>query len=447
MNAAKTSFELKTIGHATLVLSEDGIPLIATDPWLIGSVYWRSWWLEKYPSPDEVDLVRRCKWIYITHSHPDHFHWPSLRHLGPKKILNPRFPHYKVIEFLKDNQYPCEILEPFHWYRLTARVRICSIPTPVDDSILIIDTPHAVIIDINDGTPRRRLLERIRKHIAHGKTVVVLRSYSPASAGAATYKKGKRAPLKSKKDFVNVAQGMAEALGAKYFIPFASQAFFNRTDSKWANEHKVTYEDLKEHWREGNVSLCMPFATMDLDTFEHSSGYSEIRRKLDEKQLAKVQAIEAAESTFELPADFDQKLKQYLDEIYFVRTIYRRGIGWRLTSSNTERFYDTRSRRVERSIPAGHDFIISLPDKVLYEALQNGVLTDLGITLFVRVDTKISIKRTYAAFLLMGLHDYGHFKNPLRLTRFVGFYMPYLFPQLWSVWRRGREKVENLALD
>ena len=443
MSAQTGSFELKTIGHATLIVSENGIPLIATDPWLIGSVYWRSWWLEKYPSADEVSLVRRCKCLYITHSHPDHFHWPSLRHLGPKKILNPRFPHYNVIDFLKSHQYPCEILEPFHWYQLTSRVRICSIPIPVDDSILMVQTPNAVIVDINDSSPRRRLLERIRReHIDSGKTVIVLKSYSPASAGVTTYREGKRAPLKTKKDFVNVAQGMAEALGAKYFVPFASQAFFNRTDSKWANEHKVTYEDLSGHWRPGDVSLCMPFTTMDLETFEHSSAYSEVRRKLDENQLAKVRAIEDAESAFELPPDFDQKLKKYLDEVYFLRTIYRRGIGWRLTSSNTERFYDTHRRCIERRIPTGHDFIISLPDKVLYEALQNGVLTDLGITLFVRVDTKINIKRTYAAFLLMGLHDYGHFKNPIRLTHFVRFYMPYMFPQLWSVWPRSRGKVE-----
>jgi hypothetical protein len=440
--------ELKTIGHATLILSEEGVPLIATDPWLIGSAYWRSWWLEKYPTADEVELVRRAKYLYITHSHPDHFHWPSLRHLGQKRILNPRFPHYNVIDFLKSNKYPCDILEPFHWYRLSDSVRVCSIPIPVDDSILLIETPNSVVVDINDSSPRRALLQRLRtEHLPPGRTVIVLRSYSPASAGASTYRDGVRAPLKSKKDFVDVAQGMAEALGASYFIPFASQAFFNRKDSLWANEHKVTYENLKEYWRSTNVKLCMPFTTMDLDTFAHSSSYSEVQRKLNEGQLAKVQAIEAQEAAFTLPTEFDEKLKKYLDEIYFVRTIYRRGIGWRLTSSKTERFYDTRTRRVTHRIPEGHDFIISLPDKVLSEALQNGVLTDLGITLFVRVDTKISIKRTYAAFLLMGLHDYGHFKDPGRLARFVAFYMPYMFPQLWSVWPKARGEVRSLAID
>jgi UDP-MurNAc hydroxylase len=56
-----------------LVLA-DGVPLVATDPWLIGSAYWRSWWLEKYPTADEIDLVRRARCLYVPHSHPDHFH-------------------------------------------------------------------------------------------------------------------------------------------------------------------------------------------------------------------------------------------------------------------------------------------------------------------------------------------------------------------------------------
>jgi hypothetical protein len=445
MTNATSAFEMKTIGHATLIVSENGVPLVATDPWLLGSVYWRSWWLEKYPTFDEVEMVRQAKYIYVTHSHPDHFHWPTLRQLGPKKILNPRFPRYDVIDFLRAHNYPCDVLEPFRWYAISDNVRICSVPVPIDDSILIIETPKAVIVNINDSVPRNSLLLHLRKHlIAPNKTVIVLRSYSPASVGATTYREGKRIPLKTKQDFARVAQGMAETVGAKYFIPFASQAFFNRTDSTWANEHKVIYEDLVTYWTSTTVALCKPFVTMDLDTFEHSSDYSGINRQLEQHQLQKVRDTQAAEAEFHIPDDLDRMLKDYLDEIYFARTIYRRGIGWRLTTSHSERFYDTRTRRILHAIPPGHDFVISLPDRVLYEALQNGILTDLGITLFVRIDTKISLKRTYAAFLLMGLHDYGHFKDKTRFTRFVRFYVPYVFPQLLSL--RSNTRGANALL-
>jgi len=57
MNA---QYIVKTLGHATLMIKEDGIPLIATDPWLIGSAYWRSWWLEKYPTKEEIEDLRQA---------------------------------------------------------------------------------------------------------------------------------------------------------------------------------------------------------------------------------------------------------------------------------------------------------------------------------------------------------------------------------------------------
>src|SRR5207244_3321949 len=143
---------------------------------------------------------------------------------------------YSVPNFLEAHGYPSQMLEPRRWYEITKSVRVCSIPVPIDDSILIIETPNAVIFNINDSAPRLSLLGRIKeKFNPEKKTTVVLKSYTPASAAALTFKNGVRSPFKTKKDFVQVAEAMSKSLGAKYFIPFASQAFFNREDSKWAN--------------------------------------------------------------------------------------------------------------------------------------------------------------------------------------------------------------------
>jgi len=53
---------------------------LITDPWLVGSTYWRSWW----NSPKASDAWREVEdldYIAITHMHWDHFHGPSLRQL------------------------------------------------------------------------------------------------------------------------------------------------------------------------------------------------------------------------------------------------------------------------------------------------------------------------------------------------------------------------------
>lgn len=440
-------YSLKTIGHATMVLFEDDKPLVATDPWLIGSAYWRSWWLEKYPTEKEYEQVKQAEYLYFTHSHPDHFHYPTIRALGKKRTLHPRFPRYEVTEFMNENGYPVQILEPWQWYNLTENARIASVPVPIDDSVLILDTPNATVINLNDSVPRMNFLRLMRdKMLIADKPLIVLKSYSPASIASSIYRDGKLSPIKSKQDYANVAQEMAKTLGAKFFVPFASQVFFSRTDSKWANEYKVKYEDLQGFWRESDITLCPPFVEMNLDTLKFSSSYADINRNLEENKTRKVVEREAEEEAFVLPADFDAKLKKYLDEVYFLRLFFRRGIGWRLTTGDEERFYNTRTKKIEYKIPENYDVIISLPDKVLYECLENNILTDLGITMFIKVDSKISDKFTYGLFLLMGLHDYGHFNSFSNYVKFCWFYAPYMLPVLWRMrWSLGSSPDRHTA--
>lgn len=416
---------LQTLGHATLVLMEDGAPLIATDPWLLGSVYWRSWWLERDPTEDEIALVRGARHVYITHSHPDHFHMPSLRRLGKPSTLHPRFPNYPVPSYLAEHGFPARVLDPWAWYQVTPSVRVMSIPTFLDDSILILDTPNALVFNLNDARPSLRLLRGIRERVnTANKSTVVLKSYSPASSGITTFRDGQRIPHTDKRGYVRSAQDMADALGADIFIPFASQAFFGRPDTIWANAFKVDFPDLQALWTSATAKLTPPYVSLDLQTLDLTSSYVPPDRRLDDAKKAKIEEEQARELEFIHPSDFDHRLKEYLDEIVPIRLVFPRGIGWRLATSGTERFYNTRTRRIEHEIPRAHDFAITIPDKVLYEALCNNILTDLGVTMFIRVDTNRATKVTYGAFMLMGLHDYGYFRDVGKFITGMAYYAP-----------------------
>ena len=77
--------KLSILGHASLMLEDHNLRLI-TDPWLLGSCYWRSWWNDPYIeyNLDEIRLTH----IYISHLHWDHYHLPTLRKLiNPETIL------------------------------------------------------------------------------------------------------------------------------------------------------------------------------------------------------------------------------------------------------------------------------------------------------------------------------------------------------------------------
>ena len=61
------------------------------DPWLFGSCYWRSWW--HYPPTMEPDAALLSPdFVYLTHHHFDHFHYPSMRRIDRNaEVLVARF--------------------------------------------------------------------------------------------------------------------------------------------------------------------------------------------------------------------------------------------------------------------------------------------------------------------------------------------------------------------
>src|SRR5215813_12159618 len=108
---------LRTLGHACLALYRYGQdPLLITDPWLVGSVYWRSWWLENYPSSEEINWLASTACVYVTHEHPDHFHMPTIRQLGRgPTYLFPALAERGYLDYMKGWAYRAETVRPLRW--------------------------------------------------------------------------------------------------------------------------------------------------------------------------------------------------------------------------------------------------------------------------------------------------------------------------------------------
>ena len=204
--------------------------------------------------------------------------------------------------------------------------------------------------------------------------------------------------MKSKAAYVRQAFAFADSW-ARPIASLCSQAVFRRSDSSWANDLKVTFDDLASEWPDDSVRLCHPYTTIGLDKPANSS------RTLP-SAAARPRGRRRGESrgarsggTYICSA---RRLRRTTFCLFrwnaTVALLYHRGIGWRLCTSGTERFYNSRTRTLERRIPEAYDIIVTLPDQVLYEALQNDILTDLGITMIIRVDTRIDLRRTYGFF-------------------------------------------------
>jgi hypothetical protein len=420
------ALKVRTLGHATLALYRDGsAPILLTDPWLVGSVYWRSWWLENYPSTDELDWLARAAFVYITHEHPDHFHTPSLRRLGHgPTYLFPTFPEQGFVDYARQLGYGVEVVAAAAWRALGDGISILSIPTWNDDSLLLVDTPSALILNLNDARPPKPVLRAIRRVVeAIAKPVVLARSYSPASVINSFLDDNGVVSIRAPQSYVQYICEICDMFGAKFFLPFASQAVFLREDSRWANDFRTTILDLQRFWT-CRATLLQPYTTLDLESFAHAT--------LPIERYAGIEAGRVAALTRQRLAEEDAAIFSAEDIGALERKLnafrwllwpgFPRGFSFQLGRRCLK--YDGRHGRLVETDPAGADrgdFVIAVPTLTMKEALANDHLSDLGISMLIRIRLlrRIDPRKVYLIFNLLGLHDYHHLRGRRSLTRWI----------------------------
>jgi hypothetical protein len=416
--------KLRTIGHASVAIYREGqAPLLLTDPWLLGSVYWRSWWLQHYPDATELDWLAGATTVYITHEHPDHFHMPSIRRLGTgPQYLFPELAEPGYLTYLRERGYRADVVPPLQWQPLGDEVAILSIPLWNDDSLLLIDTPHALVLNFNDAKPLPpvvRAVRRLADRIA--KPRILLASYSPASLVNSFLDAGGLVSLKAPEQYVAFLCGLCERLGADFYIPFASQAVFARADSAWANPYRTSFADLERLWHAPTM-LLPPYTTIDLQALTHEATPPEAYRPVAPTTLTtRTGERLAQENAAAITADDVSALQRKLNKWRWVLwPIFPRGFA--LEANGQALVYDSRRGRV-RPEPAGDygDFTVSVPALTLKEALRNDHLSDLGITMFVRIRLlrRIDPRKVYALFVLFQFDDYGHLRRPPAFLRWL----------------------------
>ncbi len=194
-----------------------------------------------------------------------------------------------------------------------------------------------------------------------------------------------------------------------YFIPFASQVIFYRSDSKWANKFKVSVEDLQEHW-DSNTQLLNPFSSIDLNSFSNDfilpKNYNSAQNNGIQDKIDKQESLDTE-------ADFDDtdisKLKKKLSANRFIFSLlFSKGIGF-FVAGKTITYYPITNKLVE-SAKEKPVFTLIIPCQALKDVLNYGHFGDLGITMFtlIQLNNKVNPKIIYLFFILITLHDYGH---------------------------------------
>jgi UDP-MurNAc hydroxylase len=234
------------LSHAGMYVEHQGTSVI-TDPWLIGSCYWRSWW--NFPEPERALLESlKPNYIYISHLHWDHFHGVSLRKLIDRKttILVPKVCTTRMVDDLNSLGYR-NVVEIPHGgkVRLNDDLTLSSYQFGVGvDSAAVMEGGGVCLFDVNDcklfGFPLQQVLRR------HGRPDFVLRSHSSASALPYCVDGHEKefSDFRTPQDYIEEFTAFALSVGAKYAIPFASNHCFVHKETIRYNPTAVTPRDV-----------------------------------------------------------------------------------------------------------------------------------------------------------------------------------------------------------
>jgi UDP-MurNAc hydroxylase len=175
------AMEFMTLSHACLAVRSGGRTLL-TDPWLVGSCYWRSWWNYPPVKPETWESLAPDV-IYLTHVHWDHFHGPTLKKFPkdtciviPRELSRRTWRDLRAMGFTNVHR-----LAHGEGMSLTDDFRITSyqFSSPWCDSALVIEAEGIKLLDANDckimGGPLEDLMRR------HGRFDFAFRSHSSAN--------------------------------------------------------------------------------------------------------------------------------------------------------------------------------------------------------------------------------------------------------------------------
>ena len=227
----------ETIGSATAIVY-DGDPLLSTDAWINGCAYFGSWTHDYEIPPAQRDAIRRCKFHWFSHGHPDHLNIESLPELSAGEFLIADHFGGRIHRDLVALGHRVRVLKDREWVQLSPRVRIMNIACANQDSCLLVDVGGHLIIDLNDSPDLgwSYFIRRVAKNYKHSY-VMQLHGWSGADMANIYLPDGSRAKAipEYKTTIAPRIQAAALRFGAKAAIPFSSFHRYQRSDSLWAN--------------------------------------------------------------------------------------------------------------------------------------------------------------------------------------------------------------------
>ena len=419
------------IGHACLYI-ETGTERLLVDPWLSGSCYWRSWW--HFPPNTEIrPEFLAPDYVYLSHHHFDHFHYPSLRRISKNaRVLIPRF-GVDVMRHELDALGFKGVTELPHGapMRLSSGTRVASYQYGPDDSAFVVEHGGVVVADLNDckikGPAARPMLKTF------GPPTFIFKSHSFAQAYPTCYdiKSAADAKLMTREDFLETFVDAVRELRPTYAVPFASMVAFLHPESRHANAHAVRPPEVAKAMACSEMAATTQTVLMvPGDTWSSEDGFTLQPNDYYEKQDEWIERLaDASGPRIQQEEDIERGRTLTFDRFEqhfggFVRSLppltwlaLKRPMVFYVASDHEAPYWtlDFRRRTVTREPALGPDYagIVKIREAVLADGIEKNVVAFVHISMRIRVDLAPGgVQTDFLFWGLLSLRELGYF--PLR---------------------------------
>lgn len=252
-----SSAGVKLLSHASILIQVDGKKILS-DPWYFGTAFNDGWELLYQPDLEKIKSeIADVDIIWISHEHPDHLHFPTLKWIAQfvKKdveIFFQKTNSAKVFEALKKNGYQNFRAMP-HLERISISERVelaCYAHRHLDSCLAVFSNNNFWLLNINDTELNKNDLRIIKRKL--GSPSVIYNQFSIAGSN------GIKSDLRSDAALV-IKKMVAHHMGLRSVItvPFASFVNFARKDNEYMNQFANSVFDARKHFVKNDCELVL----------------------------------------------------------------------------------------------------------------------------------------------------------------------------------------------
>jgi len=245
--------KLTMLSHAS-VLIEEGPVAICSDPWFIGEAFNNSWSLLCEPAVAPTG-IRDVSHIWISHEHPDHLNYPTLKAIpdeekaGITLLYQKHFSSRMAYALGKLGFRDVVELPLGRWVPLSRDVSVMCWSIGTIDSLLAIRSKSATVLNLNDCIMDPSTTRAVARRLGH--VDVLLNQFSIAGWVGNPGETN----ICVRQEIIDRMRRCILAFRPKLTIPFASFVYFSHEENRYMNDWVNTPDQVSEKLRDASTQL------------------------------------------------------------------------------------------------------------------------------------------------------------------------------------------------